>query len=78
MTKIALITGSSKGIGFETAREFGTLGMAVLVGARGREAERLLRQGGADAQFLQLDVTDEESIGRAATQIDAAYGHWTF
>jgi NAD(P)-dependent dehydrogenase (short-subunit alcohol dehydrogenase family) len=32
--KIALITGGNKGIGLETARQLGKLGITVLVGAR--------------------------------------------
>jgi NAD(P)-dependent dehydrogenase (short-subunit alcohol dehydrogenase family) len=77
-TKIALITGANKGIGFETARQLGTLGMTVLVGARdegrGRDAERALRDGGADARFVSLDVTDGKSVELAAEWIDKEYG----
>jgi len=77
-TKIALITGANKGIGFETARQLAAAGMTVLVGARdqerGRTAERLLRDGGADARFVQLDVTDAKSVQRAAEWIEAEYG----
>ena len=32
--KVALITGGNKGIGLETARQLGKLGITVLVGAR--------------------------------------------
>jgi NAD(P)-dependent dehydrogenase (short-subunit alcohol dehydrogenase family) len=60
-TTIALITGANKGIGLETARQFGTRGFTVLVGARdeerGRAAERELRSAGVDARFVPLDVT---------------------
>jgi NAD(P)-dependent dehydrogenase (short-subunit alcohol dehydrogenase family) len=77
-TKIALITGANKGIGFETARQLADLGMTVLAAARdegrGRQAERALRAGGADAHFVQLDVTDAKSIQRAAEWIEAEYG----
>jgi NAD(P)-dependent dehydrogenase (short-subunit alcohol dehydrogenase family) len=78
MTTIALITGANKGIGFETARLLGDRGMTVLAGARdkarGAEAERALRAGGADARFVALDVTDEESVTQAAEWIDGEYG----
>jgi NAD(P)-dependent dehydrogenase (short-subunit alcohol dehydrogenase family) len=78
-TKVALITGANKGIGFETARQLGSQGLIVLAGARdeqrGRQAERALREGGADAHFVQLDVTDTTSIQRAAERIEAEYGH---
>src|SRR5262249_24939878 len=77
--KIALITGANKSIGFETARPLGSRGMTVLIGARdetrGLKAEKSLREGGADARFVQLDVTDAESIQRAAEWIDAEHGH---
>jgi NAD(P)-dependent dehydrogenase (short-subunit alcohol dehydrogenase family) len=77
-TKIALITGANKGIGFETARQLGAQGMTVLAAARdedrGHAAERALRDGGADVHFVQLDVTDAKSIQRAAEWIEVEYG----
>ncbi len=76
--KIALVTGANKGIGFETASQLAAAGMTVLVGARdegrGRAAEQALRDGGADAHFVQLDVTDAKSVQRAAERIEAEYG----
>ena len=75
---ISLITGANKGIGYETARLLGAQGMTVLVAARdetrGKEAERTLREGGADARFVPLDVTDEKSIQLAAEWVDREYG----
>jgi NAD(P)-dependent dehydrogenase (short-subunit alcohol dehydrogenase family) len=77
--KIALITGANKGIGFETARQLGQQGMTVLIGARdearGREAEQALRDGGIDARFVRLDVTDDKSVREAAEWIEDEYGH---
>jgi NAD(P)-dependent dehydrogenase (short-subunit alcohol dehydrogenase family) len=79
MTQIALITGANKGIGFHTARLLGERGMTVLVGSRdgerGAEAEKALREAGADAHAYQLDVTDGFSIHRLADHIGAEYGH---
>jgi NAD(P)-dependent dehydrogenase (short-subunit alcohol dehydrogenase family) len=78
MTTIALITGANKGIGFETARLLGARQMTVLLGARdedrGRQAERTLRDGGADVHFVQLDVADDKSVRRASEWIEAEYG----
>jgi NAD(P)-dependent dehydrogenase (short-subunit alcohol dehydrogenase family) len=78
MTTIALITGANKGIGFETARLLGARQMTVLLGARdedrGRQAERTLRDGGADVHFVQLDVADDKSVRQASEWIEAEYG----
>lgn len=77
-TTIALITGANKGIGLETARQLGARGVTVLAGARdearGLEAERALRAGGADARFVPLDVTDAKSVQEAAGWIEREYG----
>ena len=79
MTQIALITGANKGIGYETARLLAARGMTVLVGARdetlGQQAEHTLRDGGADAHFVQLDVTDDKSIALAVETVETRYGH---
>ena len=77
-TTIALITGANTGIGLETARQLGTRGVTVLAGARdearGRQAERALRDAGADARFVRLDVTDPKSVQEAADWVDSEYG----
>ena len=76
---VALITGANKGIGLETARQLADRGVTVLAGARdearGLAAERALRQGGADARYLALDVTDPGSVATAAAWVEAEYGH---
>jgi NAD(P)-dependent dehydrogenase (short-subunit alcohol dehydrogenase family) len=76
--KIVLITGANKGIGFATASALARSGHTVLLGARdiGRgaaAADRLIADG-LDARFVQLDVTDPETITAAAALIDAEYG----
>jgi NAD(P)-dependent dehydrogenase (short-subunit alcohol dehydrogenase family) len=78
MSRIALITGANKGIGFETARQLGHLGIKVLVGARdesrGRAAVDSLRAEKIDAHFVLLDVTSESSIRDAANLIERQHG----
>jgi NAD(P)-dependent dehydrogenase (short-subunit alcohol dehydrogenase family) len=75
---IALVTGANKGIGLETARQLGACGVTVLAGARdearGAAAEQELRDGGADARYVPLDVTDPASVAKAATWIGSEYG----
>jgi NAD(P)-dependent dehydrogenase (short-subunit alcohol dehydrogenase family) len=77
-TTIALVTGANKGIGLETARQFGARGFTVLAGARDKErglaAERELRAGGGDARFVLLDVTLDASVREAADWIEREYG----
>lgn len=75
---IALITGANKGIGYQIAKQLGQDGHLVLAGAReegrGRAAEAELRDAGADARFVQVDVTDEATVAAAAKVIDEEYG----
>jgi len=80
MTKIALITGANKGIGFETARQLAQAGdVHVLLASRdhakGIDAALKLQSEGLDVSALALDVTDPASIAAAAKKIEAEYGH---
>ena len=65
----ALITGANKGLGFETARRLADLGWTVHLGARdpqlGMHAATQLSESGGDVHFVELDVTSDESVGRA-------------
>jgi NAD(P)-dependent dehydrogenase (short-subunit alcohol dehydrogenase family) len=76
--KIALITGANKGIGYELARQLGEEGVTVLVAARnaklGNAATAKLRAEGADAHFIELDVTKPQTIAKAAQTIQTQYG----
>jgi NAD(P)-dependent dehydrogenase (short-subunit alcohol dehydrogenase family) len=77
-TKIALITGANRGIGFETARQLGKQGIKVLLGARseekGLEAESTLKNEGLDVEYIGLDVDDPKTHDSAAKYIETAYG----
>jgi NAD(P)-dependent dehydrogenase (short-subunit alcohol dehydrogenase family) len=76
--KIALITGANKGIGYEVARELGAQGVTVLVAARnvelGQSAAAALKADGADAHFIELDVTKPETIAKAVEKIRTEHG----
>jgi NAD(P)-dependent dehydrogenase (short-subunit alcohol dehydrogenase family) len=65
---VALVTGGTRGIGFEVCRQLGRLDYEVLLGARdlarGKEAEGTLRGEGLKVTVLKLDVTSEEDIDR--------------
>ncbi|SFP85179.1 SDR family NAD(P)-dependent oxidoreductase [Amycolatopsis rubida] len=70
-----LITGATKGLGYETARRLVAAGHTVYVGARdaarGQQAAREL-----GARTVQLDVTDDASVLAAAKTVEAE-GDWT-
>ena len=76
--KIALITGANKGIGLETARQLGQQNTTVLLGARdsrkGETAAERLRKEGIDAHPIVIDVSDPESIRKAAIQVERDFG----
>ncbi|MGW5251216.1 SDR family oxidoreductase [Streptomyces sp. NPDC004129] len=75
---ITLVTGANKGIGRQIAAQLGALGHSVVVGARntelGQKAATELRESGADATSVTLDVTDPVSAAAAAAEIEARYG----
>ncbi|HEY9783374.1 MAG TPA: SDR family oxidoreductase [Leptolyngbyaceae cyanobacterium] len=77
-TGIALITGANKGIGLEIARQLGTQGITVLIGARdekrGSVAAEKLQAENIDAHAVQLDVTNQQSIDAAAKHIQSEFG----
>jgi NAD(P)-dependent dehydrogenase (short-subunit alcohol dehydrogenase family) len=76
--KIVLITGANKGLGFETARQLGAKGYTVLVGARdetkGLSAVEKLKSEGFDADFIEIDATNAETIKSAAEKVGEKYG----
>ncbi len=77
-SRVALITGGNKGIGFETARQLGAQRIHVLIGARdesrGLAAVESLRKEGIAAGFVRLEVTSAASITDAAAQIEREFG----
>lgn len=77
MDKIILITGASSGIGEGIARELGSAGAKVLLGAR--RLDRIetiaaeIRDAGGTAEARELDVTDRPSM---AAFVDMAINQW--
>lgn len=78
MTKIALVTGASKGIGLETVRQLAQQGIHVLLGARdlkkSETAAAALRAEGLPVEGIALDVTSDADIFNAAKTIEAKFG----
>jgi NAD(P)-dependent dehydrogenase (short-subunit alcohol dehydrogenase family) len=79
MPKIALVTGASRGLGLETARELGRRhGFQIAVGARdvarGERAVQELEADGIQAELVPLDVTDPNSVQTAANRIAERHG----
>lgn len=76
--QVALVTGSTSGLGREIARGLAEAGATVIV--NGRNAERLnatvksLRRAGRDAHGFQFDVTNESAIEDSVRRIEAEIG----
>ena len=76
--KVALVTGSNRGIGYETARQLGDQGVTVIVSARverdAAQAAAELRKEGIEAVSIGLDVTKPADRIAAANFIESHYG----
>ena len=76
--RVALITGGSRGLGLELARELASHGCALVLTARNEqeltEAATELRSNGARVQTIPCDLTDPEQVGRMVDQARQAFG----
>ena len=77
--KVAVVTGASKGIGAEVARQLGAAGAAVVVNYASDRAgaERVvdaIKTGGGRALAVQADVSKPADVKRLFTESDKAFG----
>jgi NAD(P)-dependent dehydrogenase (short-subunit alcohol dehydrogenase family) len=71
---VSLVTGANQGIGLEAVRRLVLAGHRVLLAARDGERGTTTAEA-VGAQFVQLDVTSDDSVARAAVQVRDEYGH---
>jgi len=72
--KSALVTGANKSIGFEVVRQLAQKGVYVYLGSRNLEngmaaVKKLKAEGLSNVEAIQLDITDDESVKNARTEI---------
>jgi NAD(P)-dependent dehydrogenase (short-subunit alcohol dehydrogenase family) len=77
--KVAVVTGAAYGIGRAVAgllaREGARVAVTDIQPQAGLEAADEIKQGGGQAQYWQLDVTDEQAIQHVFAEVAAAFGH---
>lgn len=76
--QVALVTGAERGLGREIARQLCVRGIAVVVTAREVPLAEIVVQEliglGGSAWAVRLDVTDDESVAKAAIEVRARTG----
>lgn len=77
-SRIALVTGATRGIGLETVRQLAQAGVHTLLAGRDREraveASLGLQSQGLPVEAIALDVTDGESIRAAVDEVQRRHG----
>jgi 3-oxoacyl-[acyl-carrier protein] reductase len=77
--RVALVTGSSRGLGQAIARRLARDGLAVAVNGlhgdgQAAEVARAIRDDGGTAEAFTADVTDEQQVARLVTAVAASLG----
>ena len=74
--KIALVTGSNKGIGFAVAKELANANYEVWIATRNSElGQKAAAELGKNVHFLSLEVTNDESVLAAAKEFASKRDH---
>lgn len=76
--RVALVTGSSRGLGFAMAEALGKAGAKVVLNGRDKaaldERAKALKSAGIDTIIAAFDVTDEKSVTEAIARIGRDQG----
>jgi NAD(P)-dependent dehydrogenase (short-subunit alcohol dehydrogenase family) len=76
--KVALITGANRGIGYETAKRLGELGITVILGVRdlskGQAAVSQLQALGIQSEAIVYDANSPESARLVYEYLDQKFG----
>ena len=76
--QVALVTGSSKGIGFAIASGIASAGAKVVLNSRTKStldvAVEDLRSQRMSVEGICFDITDEEAVNRSVAEIDSGIG----
>jgi NAD(P)-dependent dehydrogenase (short-subunit alcohol dehydrogenase family) len=79
--KVALVSGSTRGIGRSIAEHLAACGARVIVTGRtvekGEKVVSRIRETGGTAEFLRLDVTDEDSVRSVIEETVRRFGGLT-
>src|ERR1700733_5214113 len=79
--KVALVSGSTRGIGRSIAEHLAAQGAKVVVTGRtvdkGEKVVSRIREAGGTAEFLRLDVTDEGSVRSVIEETVRRFGGLT-
>ncbi len=77
-SRLALVTGASRGIGFATARGLARAGAHIIAVARTQgaleELDDAIRADGGTATLVPLDMTDHDGIARLGAALNERHG----
>lgn len=77
-SRVALVTGATRGIGLETVRQLAEAGVHTLLAGRDRQkavaAALTLQTQGLPVEAIALDVTDADSIAAAVREVEQRHG----